>query len=704
MSDFVNYCREPMLEMYIFEANQLMEQLEEILLNCEKACGISKDNINEIFRIMHTIKGSSAMMMFSNIASVSHNVEDLFYFIREKYPQHFDCTKICDLIFAAMDFIKRQICLIEAGKPADEDEAPLAERIKEYLEEIKKTGHSSGQQECASRFKDKKEEQEAQKFYISKYEANQRPEKKYSAKIFFADDCQMENIRAFTVVHNLKEHCREICHLPEDLFNNDSSREYIVKNGFTIYMVSDLSYEELLKLLNEALFVKQVELKETEQFDLLISEPESESIPADKDNAEKTRTGERKSFEASETEDSARNIRQNLISVNIQKLDKLMDIVGELVIAESMVTHNPDLEGLQLDNFNKSARQLAKLTDELQDIVMSIRMLPVAATFNKMHRIVRDMSKKLGKEVKLLVAGEETEVDKNIIDHLSDPLMHLVRNAIDHGIETPQQREACGKPREGSILMEARNEGSDVVVTIKDDGKGLDREKILERAVTNGLINKDAGMTDREIFNLIMLPGFSTKEAVTEFSGRGVGMDVVLKNIEAVGGTVCVDSVKGKGTAITLRIPLTLAIIDGMNIGVGKARYTIPINSIRESFRPVESQLISDPDGNEMIMVRGQCYPIIRLHERFKVETDVKDFTKGILIMAEQEGKTACIFADELLGQQQVVVKALPDYIKRRRDIPGLSGCTLLGDGSISLIIHIGGLLKERMQKERNKK
>jgi len=383
-----------------------------------------------------------------------------------------------------------------------------------------------------------------------------------------------------------------------------------------------------------------------------------------------------------------------MISVNVHKLDRLMDLVGEMVIAEAMVIQNPDLKGLELNSFQKAARQLSKITSEIQDMVMSIRMVPLSTTFHKMHRIVRDMSKKLGKEVDLEIIGEETEVDKNIIEHISDPLMHLVRNAIDHGIETCEERIANGKTRNGIITLEAKNSGSDVLIIVKDDGKGLDREKIISKASKNGLLHKAAqSMTDKEIFNLILLPGFSTKDDVSEYSGRGVGMDVVVKNIEAIGGSVSIDSIPGKGSTITLKIPLTLAIIDGMTTKVGNSRFTIPTISIRESFRPKENDIITDPDRNEMIMVRGQCYPILRLHEIYRLKTEVIDFAKGILIMVEQDERSVCLFVDELLGQQQVVVKSLPNYIRNYKKITGLAGCTLLGDGSISLILDIAGIV-----------
>jgi two-component system chemotaxis sensor kinase CheA len=393
----------------------------------------------------------------------------------------------------------------------------------------------------------------------------------------------------------------------------------------------------------------------------------------------------------SEADQQAAGTKQNFISVNVAKMDMLMDLVGELVIAEAMVTQNPELKGLQLDNFFKSARQLRKITGELQDIVMSVRMVPLSTTFNKMNRIVRDMCKRLDKQAELEIIGEETEVDKNIIEQISDPLMHLIRNALDHGLEPAEERLHKGKPATGRIRLEAKNAGGDVLIIVQDDGRGLDKEKILRKAQERGLITQpDTSLTDKEIYSFIMRPGFSTKEAVTEFSGRGVGMDVVNQNIEKIGGVVSIDSKAGAGTTMTTKIPLTLAIIDGMIIKVGKAVYTVPITAIRESFRVSDHNVFQDTDGNEMIMIRGECYPIVRLYERFGIRPEAEAFAQGIMVMVESDGKNLCLFADTLVGQQQVVVKALPRYIKKTQ---GIAGCTLLGDGSVSLILDIAGLV-----------
>jgi len=676
---------EPMMDMFIFETFQLLEQLEQDILMGEKSSSLDSEAINEIFRIMHTIKGSAAMMMFNHIATVAHSLEDLFYCIREDKPSKVDYSGLTDLVLESSDFIKLEIEKIDSGNEANGNANEVIEKIKDMLKNIKE--QNSLGVPIQIDLGDKEIEQE-QKFYIGNISSKEKSEMNYyRATIFFEEGCEMENIRAFTVVHDLKELVAEIHHWPLDIMDDEKSIELIRQEGFKIILSTDASSEKIHEFLMDTIFLKDLKFEQLEdereflnQHILknkeIISEADIEEIVVKKPK---------------DKEIQSKAAHQSLISVNVDKLDILMDLVGEIVVAESMVLENPDLEGFNLERFNKAGRQLQKITAELQGIVMSIRMLPLSITFQKMNRIVRDMSKKLNKEVKLKLIGEDTEVDKNVIEHISDPLMHLVRNSIDHGIEDSEERESLGKPREGTITLEAKNIGSDVVIFVKDDGKGLNREKILNKAKENGLLYKpEKEMTDKEIYNLIALPGFSTKDNISEFSGRGVGMDVVTKNIEKIGGSVSIDSTEGFGSTITLKIPLTLAIIDGMNIRVGNSCYTIPINSIKESFRPKDKDIIKDPDGNEMIMVRGQCYSIFRIHKYYKVKTDVTDFTKGILIMVEQGDKTLCVFADELLGQQQVVVKALPEYIKK---IKGISGCTILGDGSISLILDIGSFV-----------
>lgn len=510
----------------------------------------------------------------------------------------------------------------------------------------------------------------------------------------------MENIRAYSLIHKLKKITKELVYYPQDIMDNDESVDIIRRDGFQIYLKTDKSQDEINDFFMKTIFLRELELSEIDgqEFSKVATEENFENLSATLSQeiadigADKNISNRQKDDKANESYTALAT--QNIISVSVAKLDKLMDLVGEMVIAEAMVLQNPDLEGLELENFQKAASQLSKITSEIQDMVMSVRMVPLSATFQRMNRIVRDMCRKLNKEINLEILGEETEVDKNIIEHITDPLMHLVRNSVDHGIESADERQSLGKQIKGTITLEAKNAGSDVHIIIKDDGRGLDKDKIIKKAKENGLLTvNEADLSDSDIYKMILLPGFSTNESVTEYSGRGVGMDVVAKNIESIGGSILIDSEMNKGTQIILKIPLTLAIIDGMNLQVGNSIYTIPTISIQQSFRPKKEEVIIDPSGNEMIMVRGQCYPILRLQELFKIKTDIKDISDGIIIMVSQEGKTICVFADSLLGQQQVVVKSLPEYIKRHKNIKGISGCTLLGDGRISLILDIAGLV-----------
>ncbi len=682
---------EPMLDMFIFETSQLIEQLEQSILSSEKESTFAPDAINEIFRIMHTIKGSAALMMFYSISSLAHTMEDIFYFLREEKPERLDCSTLSDYVLEGVDFIKVEIEKIKNGDNTDGDASVLMEELKLFLTNLKTENNYSQSKESQLEI-----EKTPQQYYISQEKASSiEYENCYKVVIFFEDGCEMENIRAYTIIHNLSDLTEEFYHFPENIIDDEGSIELIQRQGFTIYLKSNASYDQINQLLQETVFLKSIELLQIDQEEYKDNLIVTKKVTTD--NPVKTPEICNKNLAGiigKDTDKELHSTVQSIISVNVSKLDKLMDLVGEMVIAEAMVTQNPDLIDLELDNFQKAAQQLNKITSELQDTVMSIRMVPLAPTFQKMHRIVRDMCKQLGKEVQLQINGEDTEVDKNIIEHISDPLMHLVRNSIDHGIESTEERLNIGKDKTGTLTLEAKNSGSDVLIIVRDDGKGLNKEKILEKAKANNLLFKrPEDMQDKEIFNLILLPGFSTKDSVSEFSGRGVGMDVVMKNVESIGGTLSVDSVPNKGTTIILTIPLTLAIIDGMNIKVGNSCYTIPINSIKESLRPHKEDIITDPDGNEMIMIRGECYPILRLHETFKVETKVIDFSEGIIIIVEQEGKKVCVFADELLGQQQVVVKTLPVYIQKMRKIKGLAGCTLLGDGSISLILDVAELI-----------
>jgi len=379
------------------------------------------------------------------------------------------------------------------------------------------------------------------------------------------------------------------------------------------------------------------------------------------------------------------------IRVDLHKLDALMNLVGELIVAENAVAHNPELDGLEIPMFRKASVQLERITRELQDIAMSLRMIPIAGTFQKMVRVVRDVSRKQGKQVDLVTEGEDTEIDKSVVESLANPLLHIIRNAIDHGIETAVEREACGKPVTGTVVLRAFHEGGEVVIEVRDDGRGIQREKILAKAIEVGLIEPGGEPeSDAEIFALLFEPGFSTASVVTDISGRGVGMDVVKSNIEAVSGRVHVTSKPGEGTCFTIRIPLTLAIIEGMMVRVGRQLFTVPLLSIRESLRVTARAITRTIDRSELIDIRGELVPVIRLHRLFDLAHDHADLTAGILVVVEQDRRRYCLFVDEVVGRYQTVIKGLNAFLGSVR---GISGTSILSNGDISLILDIQRLI-----------
>ena len=689
------------LEMYLYETNTLLEQLDNIMLSAEQADTLSEDDVNEIFRIMHTLKGSAAMMEFEPLMTIAHRIEDLFYLIREKtmevIPEQ-DRPQLFDLLFKSIDYFRSEVSKIENGEPLSNNIDNFLNTINMFIDKINgEAAEAQAQAQSA---------QDAPAAQVSHADANHR----YSLRVFLDEGCGMENLRAFMAVNDVKDQCmNEFTYEPEGLESDPSLSESIAENGFVMHFRSDDDRQLAIQVVSGLGFIKTYqEIDEEPAAEAAapaepVSEPvktehvEEKAAPAAKKKAEPA-VDNTKTESGSAQNPAHHQIKQSLISVNLSKLDQLMAVVGEIVITEAMVTASPDLKGIdaaKLDNFNKSARQLRKLTDELQDISMSLRMVPVSGTFQKMRRIVRDMGQKLGRRAKLTIIGEDTEIDKTIVDAISDPIMHIVRNSMDHGIEPDEQtRIAAGKNPEGEIILSAQNTGSEVIIRIEDDGQGVDSDAVLRKAIKQGIANPDTDYSQREILNFLMMPGFSTNTEVTEFSGRGVGMDVVKKNIESVGGVVLMTSEFGKGSCTTPKIPLTTAIMDGMEVAVGDSIFTIPLQNIRQSFNATESDIIHDAMQGEMISKMDNFYPVVRLHELYGLEPKATKTDDGIFVWVETSESSYCLFVDELLGEQQVVIKPLPTYlnsfgIKKA----GIVGCTILGDGNISLILDVASLL-----------
>ncbi len=794
---------EAMADMYVFETTTLLEQLDQILMKTENESSFGEEEINEIFRTMHTIKGSSAMMGLENMSKLAHAIEDMFYVIREDNPVITSMETLYDIVFNASDLMKAEIELLQEDEYTATDFSEQITRIKGYAAVLKGEAAPEAAAPAASA---------PAPAQAAPAAASSAAPALTAVKVYFEDDCKMENLRALLVINRITDACSQLEYVPEDIETNGDTAQVIVETGFDInfapadgttidavvdiirttpnvkkcdiitrgsgvavaktadgnttsvrvYFEDDCKMENLRALLvvntikevcdgvtyepgdiennmdtcktiiEEGFIVHFASEKPQLVFQTIESTPCVKSYEVIEDAAPAPKAEAPKAAPAAQaapvqaaapvapkaeapkaaapapaqSKEQINNAiatkgggaKQSLISVNLNKLDTLVDLVGEIVITEAMVTSNPDLKGLRLDNFQKAARQLRKLNSELQDAVMSIRMVPISGAFNKMTRIVRDMKVKLNKDVDLIFEGEETEVDKSIIDQLNDPLMHMVRNSMDHGIEdNVEDRIAAGKSPKGKITLSAYNASGEVIIVIADDGGGINPAKVLAKAEKNGILSRPANeYSEKEILNMIMLPGFSTNEQVTEYSGRGVGMDVVRKNIEKIGGSVSVDSKYGQGTSFIIKIPLSLSIVDGMEVSVGQSIFTIPINSIKESFKAKPSQLVKDTDGKEMIMIRGECFPLIRLYDMYELEPATDDLYEGIVILVEAEGKRACLLADELIGEQQVVVKPfsplLNNYNVKQN---GMAGCSILGDGSITIILDVGNIITD---------
>jgi len=763
-----------MLDMFIFETEQGLETLENICLESRDAGSFDDDHVNEIFRIMHTIKGASAVMMYQNITTLSHKLEDVFYYIREGHPREVPHAELLDYIFEVSDFITGELQKIKDGMDTDGNADGLIQKLDVYLKKIQ-GGSGKGSRQAQPDPPISAPPTEKPHFYIAPIASEQS--RFYTIFITYGKDTEMANIKAYIAVNSLKGIAEDIIFTPADIISNPESSKIVLEYGFKIALQTIEDADKIMQLVNVSSGIENVEVHEctSEEYidfcasaeapvsvggemvtaPVVLEAPKEDSarpkaiLLSDDENGsgrENSQGGrqadaaggnqagssaagtdslvgrllvnnrpasqEAGNAAASQGAGNAVNSHsgkempvprkkpvakkgetQSFISVNIRKMDLLMDLIGELVIAQAVVLQNPDLKvpGLDLSNFQKAAGQLSKITSELQDAIMAMRMMPLKNTFQKMNRIVYDTSKKLGKEIELVVIGEDTEVDKNIIEHISDPLMHLIRNSVDHGIESNEQRQALGKPP-GKIILEAKSEGGQVWISVSDNGKGLKKDEILEKAKANGLLGNrsEKELSDKEIYNFITFPGFSTKKQVTEYSGRGVGMDVVVRNIQEVGGVLDIESEEGVGSTMTMKIPLTLAIIDGIIFSVSGTSFVSATNSVKEFIRISQEQLVVEPDGEEYVMIRDECYPLIRLNRFYHLKGGKENIEEGIVIILNHEDRQIAVFADELVGEQEIVVKPIPPYIKQVR---GLSGCTQLGDGSISLILDTGGLV-----------
>lgn len=683
-----------MMEAYLYEMNTLLEQLDDIVLAAEEAKTFSQEDVNEIFRIMHTFKGSSAMMEFNTLMTVAHRIEDMFFIIRDKgmdvvaenlRPELFE------LVFHSIDFFRGEIEKLENDQPLTEDIDNILANINRFSNKIQGKETEEAAEEPAAPAGDAPSAGGEEMFGSDEFP--------YGIRVFFQEGCGMENLRSFMVLNAVRDLCEpgQMDCWPADVETNPDTASFVAEKGFFVRFATPELRDLALPLVAETGSVQ-----EYTPFDHVATAPAPEEAPAPTPQNEVQAAPAAAPAPApqapanggSKQPPQAQHNKESLISVNLSKLDELQAVVGEIVITESMVTASPDLKGLKLDSFTQAARQLRSLTDQLQDVSMALRMVAVSATFQKMRRIVRDMSKKLGKEVTLTLEGEDTEVDKTIVDSIGDPIMHIVRNSMDHGIEEHvEDRIRAGKDPVGNITLSARHTGSEVIIQVIDDGQGADDDAILNKAIRQGLAAPGVDYSHKDILNFLLMPGFSTNTEVTEFSGRGVGMDVVKSNVESVGGTVTITSEKGFGMTTTLKIPLTMAIMDGMEVSVGDSVFTVPINNIRSIVKMDSGDVIHDATKGEMLRVMDNFYSVVRAKEFYQMEKGYDEIGDGIILWVESGDNSFCLFVDKLIGEQQVVVKPLPDYVNNYgiRNY-GVTGCTILGNGDISIILDVASI------------
>jgi two-component system chemotaxis sensor kinase CheA len=682
-------------ETYREEAYELLGELEEALLELEE----NPDNeelVDRVFRAMHTIKGSGSMFGFDDIADFTHEVETVFDLVRNGLAPV--SKELIDLTLTSRDYIREMLEASSGGTPVDKD------RGEKIISDLKQTIPQEDEKVVSPVVE---EETRASADHVTYRIIFKPPQDIFmmgTNPLFMLDDLhalgKCKVVAQMCNIPRLEDVNPEECYTYWDIILTTSEGINAIRDVF-IFIEDDshikidvidesgaIDEEEDYKMLGEILLERRditasdltVALTDKGRLgDVLISsgvlnERQVEAALLEQALVKEARH-ERKARQETST-----------IRVASEKLDSLVDLVGELVTVQAHLTQvaghrvDPELLGI--------SEEVERLTAELHDNTMSIRMVPIGSTFSKFRRLVRDLSAELGRDVRLTTEGAETELDKTVIERLNDPMVHLIRNCIDHGIEPPAVREGAAKPSHGTVHLVARHSGANVLIQIKDDGKGLDTQSIMAKAIERGAIAPDAELSEMEIFNLITLPGFSTAEKITGVSGRGVGMDVVKRNIEALRGSLDISSKKGVGTTMTLRIPLTLAIIEGLLVKIGEGRFVFPLLSVEECVEITKKE-VQSTHGRDIINVRGEIVPYIKLRKVFDINGSRPDIEQVVLV--NSEGQRVGFVVDHVIGEHQTVIKSLGTAY---RNVQGISGATILGDGAVALIVDVPKLIE----------
>ncbi|MEZ5498483.1 MAG: chemotaxis protein CheA [Steroidobacteraceae bacterium] len=670
------------------ESVEALDSMEAALLKLDVGTP-DAELINTIFRVAHSIKGGSATFGFKEIASFTHSLETL---LDELRGQRLDVSQsLLDLLLKSVDVMRGMLSATQTQQPID---AQLAADVQFDIElainaRPQPKSEAGEQPMTAVPEKDATPAQAGWSIRFSPWPellANGNDPLRIIAELealgsvsVHADlsrltalaDLAPDNCLLQWVIEVRSEVTREVI---EQVFEWAEGECSLVIEALAAGHEAGAAKVAVSAAAAAAIDPGPAVAETVTTAAAAIASPASQAKPAPA------------------AKPPAANADAGSIRVGIEKIDELMNTVGELVITQSMLTQLAlKAEGPMMDRMREGLAQLERNMRELQDSVMRVRMLPISFVFSRFPRMVRDLAQKLGKSVELKITGENTELDKTVMEKIGDPLVHLVRNSIDHGLELPADRQAAGKPSTGTVSLNAFHRGGNIVIEVSDDGRGLAREKILAKARARNLVGANDVLTDAQINELIFMPGFSTVDQATDVSGRGVGMDVVRRNISELGGAVELRSETGKGSCFTISLPLTLAIVDGQTVDVGGQTYIVPLLSIIESLQLKPGTINRIAGGNEVFSFRGEYLPIVRLYEVFGVKPRTRELTEGLVMVVEGDGRRIGLFVDELLGQQQVVIKSMETNYRR---IDGVAGATILGDGEVALILDLAGLVR----------
>ncbi|WMM26600.1 chemotaxis protein CheA [Tissierella sp. MB52-C2] len=654
------------INIFVEEAKEHLQNMNDVLLELEKDFS-HIENINEIFRVAHTLKGMSGTMGFHNMANLTHEMENVLQAVRSNEIKLSE--DIIDILFECFDALDSSVStIISEGVENSDTNEPLISKLRNILSKEKDIDISA-----------ELEVEEKDKINDFIMEAVKKAEDEglsiYTIDFTLSESCMLKSARAFIVFNTLETFGEIIYSNPSVEDIEDEKFEF----NFSVIMVSSNEKSDILKELKQISEIEKIDLLDFENVDY-----EEGSII---DESKTTNTSPQKNDKNEKSSGHQGKVGKT-VRVDIERLDNLMNLVSELIIIK---TRMDDLsEKTTGENITETIEYLERITTSLHDAVMKVRMVPIERVFNRFPRLVRDLSKELGKEIALEMSGEETEVDRTVIDEIGDPLIHLIRNSIDHGIELPADRLKNGKDEKGTVVLKSYPDGNNVVIEVEDDGKGLDHNVIRNKAIEKGILDeKEAeSLSVEDSISLLFEAGFSTSETISDVSGRGVGLDVVKSKIEAINGNIEVVSSKGKGTKFIIRIPLTLAIIQALLIKLSHEIYAIPLSSITEIINISQSQ-IRDVQGQEVVLYRGMTLPIIRLKNVLDISDD--DEKEDLIVVVVKKGdKQAGLIVDNLIGQQEIVIKSLGKYLS---GVKYLSGATILGNGNISLILDVNSLI-----------